>query len=1118
MQCPKCGHDNVAPAKFCGGCGTKLEWQCPNCNSSNPLANKFCSSCGQPVAFPTTGLFLSGQTSTGPSTRDERRWVTVLFADLSGFTARSEHMDPEDVKALAHRCAEQMSEEVRRFGGTVLAVAGDQVFAVFGAPVAHEDDPERAIRAGLAIRDCQLSDDPERAIQVHVGINTGDVMAGLVGPQERCDYTVMGDTVNVAARLMSAAPSGSVLVGEETRRATRRVVEYRELPPLTLKGKEQPVPAWEALAAAHAPQARPLGTAPLFGRDEELGLLSGIWLKVVREARPHLVTVLGDPGLGKSRLIAEFERRVLSASDATVLHGRCLPYGEALGYWALASVLKEAAHITSEHSVEAARAKLEELVTEAIGLNAEELSAQEIARHLALLAGMDVAADRAATAADQRALHASVRRLFEALARRKPLCVLFDDIHWADGALLDLIEFVASRAKGVPLLMMTQARPDLLEKRANWGGGVRAFTSLPLEPLEDRAARELIRALCREHELAEDVAEQIGRGAAGNPLFAEELVAMIAERGIGAGVPSAIKALIAARLDTLPLPERSVLQVAAVFGKSFWDGGLRALGFSSDLATLLEALQEKELVHAVSRSQFSGEREYVFKHDLIRDVAYEMLPRAERKVLHGHTAGWIEQAAGGQIEIYLDQLAHHALKANQEERALDYLVRAAERARRMAAHRQEAALLAQAIAIAQQLKRPELMTELRVKRGRAFMSVSIWAEARPELEGALQLLSPKLVEKRAEVMLDLAGACFWMFDMPESRQYATQAQELATEANRDDLVAVSIGWLGASEQSDGNMISARDFYRRALARDPDIAAAPMALYSIHLYLVGETAESVAIGRTGLGRFRERNETSNTMFVYPHLGLALAASGRYDEALKVFDEARRFGHEHEVWPFLARSIAMSAGFHLDLFDFEGNERIAREALEMARSGSFLPTTVSAGIDLWVNYARRQEISRADSLSAEVARTALEVGGWHAWVWEIRIGQARAELALARSDWRVAIDAASPAIQRSQATSRIKYQTLGLWTRARALQGLGRTHDAIGDLTHAVELARRLDDPALFLRVASALLGIAGDDALLAETRATVTRIVGSLSDEPMRRCFEEAEPVRRISKV
>ena len=329
MQCPRCHHKNDADANFCTECGTTLNATCPACGATIAPAAKFCSRCGVAVGHSRG----SRAERASEEARDERRWATLVFADLSGFTAVSESLDPEDVKALANQCTQRLGEEVRRFGGVVLNVAGDQIFAAFGAPTTHEDDAERAVRAALAMRDCALEHPAGHTLKVHIGVNTGEVMAGLIGPKERQDYTAMGDATNVAARLMSAAPPGTVLVGEETWRATRRIVRYRELPPVSVKGKERPVAVWEALAAANLAEARPLAGAPLMGRDHELSLLSEIWLKVVREARPQLITVIGEPGIGKSRIVADLNGNIVRA-PFDCMDGACLTGRHwAIGRW-----------------------------------------------------------------------------------------------------------------------------------------------------------------------------------------------------------------------------------------------------------------------------------------------------------------------------------------------------------------------------------------------------------------------------------------------------------------------------------------------------------------------------------------------------------------------------------------------------------------------------------------------------------------------------------------------------------------------------------------------------------------------------------------------------------------
>jgi class 3 adenylate cyclase/transcriptional regulator with XRE-family HTH domain/tetratricopeptide (TPR) repeat protein len=1118
VRCPACGAMVPADKRFCGQCGTATSRICAACGVENPPDNRFCSACGAALEVAAPATVASSTERVAAALRDERRWVTVLFGDISGFTARSEQMDPEDVKFLVDQCIDRLSQEIRRFGGTVLRIIGDEVLAVFGAPTTHEDDAERAVRAALALRDLDLANGSARPSRLHIGITTGEVLAGLLGPYGARDYTVMGDTVNTADRIFKAASAGCVLVGEETYRATRHMVQYRELSPVAAKNK-QPVRVWEAVSVRLVPEARLLGAAPLIGRDEELDRLLRMWTRVARDAQPHLVTLLGEPGIGKSRLVAEFERRL--PADVTVWHERCLPYGEALGYWALALALKEAAGIMAEDDAEMARAKLGNLVAGVLGAEGDS---SELAQHLALLSGLDVEADRVMSSGDQRILHASARRFLEARARQRPLCLIFDDIHWADAALLDLIESVAARVREAPLLIVTQARPELLEKRAAWGRGVRSFTSLPLEALNESAEHELVLTLCRERGLPVELVAQIGHRPGGNPLFVEELVAMIAESGQSAGVPAAIKMLIAARLDTLPPEERTIIQLAAIFGKVFWEGGLRALGgrVVGSIADLLEALEQKDLLRALARSQFRGDREHTFKHDLIRDVAYEMLPKVERRALHNGAADWLEAAAGEQAENYFDQLAHHAVQAGQQERAIGYLMRAAERAGHAAAHRQAAALLGQAIAIAEGLGQRALLADLHAQRGKAFVNVGMWAEARPELEAALVELPQENNEQRALVLIDLSTVSFWTLDIPSLRRYSTEAMTLAEALNRDDIVAGAMGVLAQAYSSDGELQAVVSLAEQALMRagDKPIAAvaAGVGIRGLTFYWLGRFDESVASGQQAVQIARKMKDTQFTAYTLPHVGLALAARGNYAEAERVFDEAQRFGREYEVWPMLARTMVMWGGYHLDIFDFAGHEAIAEEARELARSVNFLPALVSASLDLLFNYIQREEVGRAEQIVNEVAETVEKAAGNHGWLWRLKLAEARAELALARGDWEGTLRLVEDAIAKSQARGRVKYQAFGLETRARALAVLGRKHEAIAEARNAVNLIRLIESPALFLRAAAALLDLEGDDALLAEAWAAAQRIVAALPNEKMRSCFQAAELLRLLSRM
>ena len=1115
IHCSSCGTVASAGQRFCGHCGAALSQVCPACQAINPPANHFCGNCGaalSPAAAPVASA----------AAQDERRWVTVLFADISGFTALSEKMDHEDVKNFADRCSQRVSQVVQRYGGTVVQVVGDETYAVFGAPVAHEDDAERAVRAGLAIAGLNLADDPAKPVRLHVGINTGEAMTGLIGPAGQRDYTVMGDTVNTGARLLAAAQAGTVLVGQQTYRATQQVVRYAELAPIVAKGKDQPVAAWAAQELLAAPRARPLGMTPMIGREAELARLEQMWRRVEQRTQPHLVTLVGEPGIGKSRLVAEFER--LLPATVTIWHGRCLPYGEALGYWALATVLKEAASIVAEDEPEAARGKLGVAVAAVMG---PEGGAPEVARHLALLSGLDVDADRRGVSADQRVLHASARYFLEAAARQRPLCLVFDDIQWADDSMLDLIEAVVGRAHAVRLMVVTLARPELVDKRAAWGTGVRSFTSLPLDALGEEAERTLMLALIGERGLAGSLVDQFSHQADGNPLYVEELVAMMAEStasGTAAEVPSLIRMLIAARLDSLPAEERIALQRASIFGKVFWEGGLRALvaGPAPEPLESLDALERKDLLRGQARSQLRGDREYIFKHDLIRDVAYDRLPKAERRALHGRAADWLERAAGDQVENYFDQLAHHAVQAGQNERAIEYLMRAAERASRAAAHRQVAALLFQALEISGQAGRPEQLAELHARRGNALVQAGLWAEARPDLEAALAGMPLDSQEQRAAVLFDLATISFWMFDMPGLRRYASEAMLAAESIDRDDIKAGAMAAMTLALSSDGKpdeVVALTGQSLQLAGENPlPVVTFGAAITALNYSWLGRFDEAVVSAQQAIAIARQSKNTQFMTYTMPHLGLALAGQGRYVEAEQVFAEAQRFGREFEIWPMVARAMVMSSGYHFDVFDYAGYEALAQAGRELARSGTVIQTAVSASIDLLFHHIHCRDIVGAKQIISEVAEQVANAQGNHGWLWRLRLAEAEAELALARGDWQETLRLAERAKGQSQNHRRIKYYVFGLSTQAQALAALGRKSEAITAARSAVDLIRPIQSPALFVRAAAGLLAQAGDDALLAEARAAVQRTAAALPNVVMRQRFESAEAVQVIARL
>jgi class 3 adenylate cyclase/tetratricopeptide (TPR) repeat protein len=648
---------------------------------------------------------------------EQRRIVTILFADLTSSTAIADTMDPEDVRALLAMFFSTMAREIHRHGGTVEKYIGDAVMAVFGLPVAHEDDPVRAIRAALDMQAALRYFNEERRefdasapeLHMRIGINTGEVVAAS-GSAEGRDFLVTGDPVNVAARLQQLAAPDSVLVGPRAYRGATGAIVFRQLPSVTPRGKSRPMRVYEALALAEqspAPAQRPRGIqglkAPLIGRDVELSLLRSLYARVAGERRPHLVTILGVPGVGKTRLAREFIAGIrASATEAIaraelrplVLEGRCPQYGEMITYWPLAEMLRALCDFTAMTPPAEARAKLLAKVREALVGAERDESPEVIAAYLGHTIGIESQERRQALLPSdsqqlQEGLLRAWRVFFEALAAYRPVLVLMDDIHWADDVLLELLEYVAAKASNVPLLLICPARPELLERQPNWGGGKRNYAMLNLEALTPEESERLARELLPGDGVPESLRVGIQRRAEGNPFFFEEIVRMLVDRGIllpsrAAGelwriapecegsnevsnldIPDTVQGVLAARLDLLAERERDILQHAAVIGRYFWPSALHVLHADRDgtLGAVLASLEAKEMIHESERSEASaapeGEPLYTFNHALTREVAYTSIPRTRRAHEHQRVAEWLETLAHSREAEFADLIAQH---------------------------------------------------------------------------------------------------------------------------------------------------------------------------------------------------------------------------------------------------------------------------------------------------------------------------------------------------------------------------------------------------------------------------------------------------------------------------
>src|SRR3954469_23948691 len=568
--------------------------RCAACGHVSSEPFKFCPECGAPA---------------GDEPREERKTVTVLFCDVVGSTALGERLDAESVRRVLGRFFETVRDVVERHGGSVEKFIGDAVMAVFGVPVLHEDDPLRAVRAAGEIREefDALNEELERdfgnVIGFRIGINTGEVVTGT---DERL---ATGDAVNVAARLEQAAGPGQVLLGETTVERVGDAVMAERIPDLDLKGKSDPVPAWE-LREVRADETRRLSAAPMVGRGRELQVLRGAFAEALDSSSCRLVTVVGAAGVGKSRLVAEF----LGGLDgARVVLGRCVAYGDGITYRPVAEVVRQLR-------------PLEMFISDQ--------------RVLAALSGL--VADDEASSTEEIAW--AVRKLLEAAAAERPLVCVFDDVNWGEDTFLDLVEQVAALARGAPLLVVCMARPDLLDHRPGWSGVVR------LEPLSDDESDLLIAELGGDG-VDESLRERIRGAAEGNPLFVEEMIAMLRDAHDGeVAVPATIQALLASRLDQLPPPERAVLECGAVEGRVFHLGAVQALApEQAQLGAALASLVRKDLVRP-DPEQLAGDEAYRFRHVLIRDAAYDALPKSGRADLHERLADWLETASGDVLE------------------------------------------------------------------------------------------------------------------------------------------------------------------------------------------------------------------------------------------------------------------------------------------------------------------------------------------------------------------------------------------------------------------------------------------------------------------------------------
>jgi class 3 adenylate cyclase/tetratricopeptide (TPR) repeat protein len=811
---------------------------CKSCGLESPGTFRFCPACAAPL------------TGDAPTAREERKVVTVLFADLVGFTSRSERLDPEDVRALLAPYHARLRDELERHGGTVEKFIGDAVMAVFGAPVAHEDDPERAVRAALAIR-AWIADEPS-GLRVRIGVNTGETIVNLAARPAEGEGMVAGDVVNMASRLQAAAPVDGILVGAQTYEATNGSIAFGEVVAVAAKGKADPVPAWpvvEARARFGSDVVDAVRT-PFVGRDDDLRLLVDTLDRVRRERSPQLVTIIAVPGMGKSRLVLELFRHVERDPDLiTWRQGRSLAYGAGVSFWALREVVKAQAGILETDDADEARAKLHLAVTE---LGSDD--ADWIESRLSPLVGL--APDRELGRDGQAEAFTAWRAFLEALADRRPLVLVLEDLQWADDGLLDFVDHLVEWARDVSLLVVATARPELLARRPGWGGGKANAVTRSLAALGDEETARLVHALLERSVLPSDARDAVLARAGGNPLYAEEFARLLRERGSidGSVMPESVQGIIAARLDLLTPDAKALIQSAAVIGKVFWLGAIAEVAGQERGAVEpdLHELERRELIRRERRGSVEGETEFAFRHILVRDVAYGQIPRGRRARMHQAAARWIQSL--GRPDDHAEMVAHHYAAALDLSRATGVADPELEEAARVALRAAgDRALALDAFAVAADLF------------GRA---VELWPVADPE---------------RPELMLSFGSALQWLADdraeavLAEARDGLAALGATSRAARAETLLSV-IWW------DRGQRDRSYEHIDRALALVEDDRSSPDKLVVLNRAantraIAGEPEAAIRYGEQALAMAEELRLDDQRIDALGALGVARSGLGQ-----------------------------------------------------------------------------------------------------------------------------------------------------------------------------------------------------------------------------------------------
>jgi class 3 adenylate cyclase/tetratricopeptide (TPR) repeat protein len=1159
IECPNCGTGNPSGFRFCGGCGQALERPCPSCGAVMGMGLAFCGACGASLS----SVERPGHETLAPA-GEERKVVSVLFADLVSSTELATRLDPEDLRELYGSYFEAMSAIVSSHGGALEKFIGDAVVGVFGAPLTHGDDPERAVRAGLAMLAAmaglnrQLASDLGQDLALRVGIHTGEVIAAPGSDQA----LVTGETTSIAARLQAAAPPGGLVVSERTHRDVAASFEAVDLGVLELKGVGVPMGAWRITAEAARSDSDPV--RPLVGRTDEIALLEVLLRRCARDQQPHLVTIIGSAGVGKSRLAYEFSR----GSGIRWVRGRCLPYGSGLRLWPLAEIVKaDAAILDSDPPdviVEKARERIGrhlDGVDDADVILATVLSSIGFPSEPDPLAG--VGRD-----AGQRMIVNAWSTYLSSLAAPGPLIAWIEDLHWGDDALLDLLEQLVGRI-AAPVLLVCLARPELLERRPSWLRGSTSASTVELRPLRHTDGAALVDGLLdgrAEPTLADAIVERAG----GNPFFATELVRTLTEDGaieqrdgvwtasgeISAAMPDTVQMAIAARIDRLEPGVKTVLQMASVVGRTFWTGGLEELSGSRE-ADAIEDLLERGLIRSRSTSMIAGSAEYIFDHALIHEVTYGSIPRARRADAHRSVLDWMERGTRGRDEEFAELLAHHADRAGDPRRTAKYAMLAGHRHRRSYAAEDAIRWYERAARAADEPSLDDtgsLRSEIAHSRGEAWEQLGRYEEALHDYREALAISRATGRDwLEAQELSAIAGALRSLQRLDEAEEVIPQALASAHAAgleyheSRTMCLAGNVAWdrgdpvLARSHLEDGLRIAreARDLEGEAFARtgltEIGLCQGPfdraiehgerarqlwrrlghrpmgntvagtlgfLRLFTGDIGVAAHLFDTALAGARELGMQREEP--------LPLIGLALISmqQGELGDALTTLDEAIEIADANVV---TTGSIAGRLARIALLQELDATDPLKRalDELDGTAPGVHTLGAVRRAARAWTLLREGDDDgARAAFLEARIGAEGLLLS---------RIACGRIEIAAwsRAGDRDAAADAAAWLLEGAREQSPAA-EALATWARVRA-------GNEVSHPSTVTELATRAGDPAILWRALALAAQIADDRgdpagarAGRGEAAAVIAGLAASVRGDELRSSFLAAPDVAEVS--